>query len=98
MLNPTASQWRIVPIGVRAYRENPKHYLLGVIFGPSLSHSTVAHSPVSLLSGKRLTVQMKPWGGQRTLMGDQPPIPCPSCAISYPLALGLAQALLHSQQ
>lgn len=60
MLKPTALQWRIVPIGVKAHLENPKHYLLGVIFAPSLSHSTVAHSPVSLLSGEKLMVQMNP--------------------------------------
>lgn len=60
ILNPTALRWRIVPIGVKAHLENPKHYLLGVIFGPSLSHSTLAHSPVSLLSGEKLMVLMKP--------------------------------------
>lgn len=60
MLDPTALQWRIAPIGVKEHLENPKHYLLGVRFGPSLSHSTVAHSPVSLLSGEKLMVPMKP--------------------------------------
>lgn len=43
MLNPTALWWRIPRIGIKAYLENSKHYLLGVILAP---HSAIVLWPI----------------------------------------------------